>query len=181
MTQRRELFADDQIRPDRDNTDLPDYHLIRVYSKNSNVALEEKPDEDTLEKDLKHTEGVYWIGKDAGTDKEFASYFVVIHRKVDDEMEWNNFKLYLKVDQLWDPPTDFRKYHFQASTRATAGFIATAAKESFNQSSTIAKFFGHGVSEFKKKVGDKGAMEAYEKALNALAAAGANKSVVQPE
>ena len=170
MTQNRQRYADDTIRPDRDNTDLPNYHLIRVYSREPSVALLKEPDENTLLMDLKHNAGaVFWCCKGVNTKTKLDSYFVVIDREVDKKIQWNSSK-YLRVNQLWDPPSDWRKERSGSSKIAAASFITTAAKEVISQSNTIAKFFSYGVSMFMENSSHKSAVADFRKALDAMMA-----------
>ncbi|KAL8842837.1 MAG: hypothetical protein Q9205_004518 [Flavoplaca limonia] len=171
MTQPREKWADDDCRPDLDSTAFPDYHLIRVYSHDSNIALKQKPTKEMFEKDLKLVDGaVLCIFKDADTRKEWGSYFVVIHRKVDTELDWKKSpKKYLKVNKLWDPPSDWRGMYVNSSKGAIESSIATVARESWHPYIEIANFFGHAFSEFKKQMPNETlAIDNYKEALEAL-------------
>ncbi|KAL9037439.1 MAG: hypothetical protein Q9180_003715, partial [Flavoplaca navasiana] len=184
MEQPRELWAKDKYRPDRDNNDYPDYHLIRVYSLNSVITLEEKPTKEIFEDDLKLKDGdVLWICKDVDTRKDWGSYFVLIHRKADAKIDWKNCQKYRKANRLWNPPTnDWRENFFDPSKGVIESFIGTAARESWRQHISIAKFFAHAFSEFKTQMpGETNATANYKEGLEAWKAEAEDRAEEEAE
>ncbi|KAL8996995.1 MAG: hypothetical protein Q9169_003646 [Polycauliona sp. 2 TL-2023] len=171
MTESRAEWKDSAKRPDQPGADYSKYHLIRLYSRDSKIALQDDPTAEMLGDQLHRQDGdVLWICKNVdNVDGKILwdSYFVIMKTSADEEIRWEESPVYLKADPLWDPPDDWRK-RTDLLARARESFTATAATMVFHQHTKIADFFRVAVSQFEKNASDtKAAMDSYREALEA--------------